>query len=241
MRGFERKGVRQYNRSEAPRMRWTEELHRQFVEAVECLGGQDEATPKRILQLMGVKGISISHIKSHLQMYRSSSNSSTHQSSLQKSTSTSNSKRVFLNRKDHCMYASPDGNTPASDKNIYAMLRGCSRSSPYQIPPSLQEVFRSWEQSRGRVPWNSNLLTTEKAVRPSHTTSNKKSEKQTGCDLTLSIGVWEDASSDADGSSTISEELPAPAVGARCVATVKEEESMPALNLDLTISSSWLA
>lgn len=223
-------------------MRWTEELHRQFVEAVECLGGQDEATPKRILQLMGVKGVSISHIKSHLQMYRSSSNSSTHQSSLHKSTSTSDSKRVFLNREDHCIYASPDGNTPASDRNIYAMFRGCSHSSPYQIP-SLQEVFRSWEQSRGRVPWDSNVLTIEQAVRPrSHTTCNMmKPEKQTGCDLTLSIGLWEDASSDADGSSTISEELPAPAAGARCVATVKEEESKPALNLDLTISSSWLA
>jgi len=245
MRGFERKGVRQYNRSEVPRMRWTEELHRQFVEAVECLGGQDEATPKRILQLMGVKGVSISHIKSHLQMYRSSSNSSSaHQSSLQKSTSSSNSKRVFLNREDHCAYASPDGNTAASDKNIYAaLLRGCSQSSPYQIIPSLQEVFRSWEQSRGRVPWNSNVLTIEKAaVKPSHTTSNKRpDEKQPGCDLTLSIGLWEDASSDADGSSTISEELPAPAAGARGVATVKEEDSKPALNLDLTISSSWLA
>ncbi|RLM60688.1 hypothetical protein C2845_PM14G07400 [Panicum miliaceum] len=41
MGGFERKGVRQYNGSEVPRMRWTEELHRQFVEAVECLGSQD--------------------------------------------------------------------------------------------------------------------------------------------------------------------------------------------------------
>lgn len=252
MRGFERKGVRQYNRSEVPRMRWTEELHRQFVEAVECLGGQDEATPKRILQLMGVKGVSISHIKSHLQMYRSSSSSSSsthHQSSLQKLTSTaaSNSKLVFLSREDHCAYyASQDGNTPASsDKNIYTtMLRGCSHSSPHQIP-SLEEVFRScWEQRRGRVPWNSNVLTTEKAIRPSHT---KKPEKQhTGCDLTLSIGLWEDASSDdADGSSSISEEqLPArPAAGgARRVAAVKEEESKPAaLNLDLTISSSWLA
>ncbi|WVZ79001.1 hypothetical protein U9M48_026632 [Paspalum notatum var. saurae] len=254
MRGFERKGVRQYNRSEVPRMRWTEELHRQFVEAVECLGGQDEATPKRILQLMGVKGVSISHIKSHLQMYRSSS--STHQSSLQKLTSTtaSNSKRVFLNREDHCFYASQDGNIPASDKNIYTtMIRGCSHSSPYQIP-SLEEVFRNWEQSRGRVPWSSNVqTTTARAIRPSHTTSSKKHEEQTGCDLTLSIGLWEDASSDADGgSSTISEELTAPrrdeavglsspVAGAHCVTTVKKEDSMPALNLELTISSSWLA
>lgn len=253
MRGFERKGVRQYNRSEVPRMRWTEELHRQFVEAVECLGGQDEATPKRILQLMGAKGVSISHIKSHLQMYRasiSSSSSTHHQPSLQKSTSTaaSNSKRVFFTRED-C--ASQEGNAPASDKNIYTTtLRGCGQySSPYQIP-SLQQVFRCWEQKRGRVPWNSDVLTTEKGaiIRPSHTRKHE-TQQHTGCDLTLSIGLWEDASSsdDADGSSSISEELlPSPAAGgARRVAAVvkeEEEESKPAaLNLDLTISSSWLA
>jgi hypothetical protein len=41
MRGFERRAVRQYNRSDEPRMRWTEELHRQFIEAVDCLGGPD--------------------------------------------------------------------------------------------------------------------------------------------------------------------------------------------------------
>jgi hypothetical protein len=78
------------------------------------------------------------------------------------------------------------------------------------------------------------------AVRPrSHHTITCNKQKPEGCDLTLSIGLWEDAiSSDADGSSTISEELfPAPAAGA----AVKEEESKPALNLDLTISSSWLA
>uniref|UniRef100_A0A0E0CG87 Myb-like domain-containing protein n=1 Tax=Oryza meridionalis TaxID=40149 RepID=A0A0E0CG87_9ORYZ len=68
--------VRRYNRSEAPRMRWPEELHRRFVDAVRRLGGSHEATPKRIMQLMDAKGLTLSHVKSHLQMYRNSNNSS---------------------------------------------------------------------------------------------------------------------------------------------------------------------
>ncbi|CAL5069416.1 unnamed protein product [Urochloa decumbens] len=63
-------GVRQYVRSKEPRMRWTAELHRSFVRAIECLGGQHKATPKLILRFMGAKGLTISHVKSHLQMYR---------------------------------------------------------------------------------------------------------------------------------------------------------------------------
>uniref|UniRef100_A0A1D1YHN5 Putative Myb family transcription factor At1g14600 n=1 Tax=Anthurium amnicola TaxID=1678845 RepID=A0A1D1YHN5_9ARAE len=63
--------VRQYIRSKNPRLRWTPDLHLCFVHAVERLGGQDRATPKLILQLMNVKGLSIAHVKSHLQMYRS--------------------------------------------------------------------------------------------------------------------------------------------------------------------------
>ncbi|KAM0889967.1 hypothetical protein ACQ4PT_027365 [Festuca glaucescens] len=238
MREFERRGVRQYNRSDKPRMRWTEELHRQFIEAVDCLGGPDEATPKRILQMMGLKGVSISHIKSHLQMYRSSSSSS---------NNNNPPNGPVDRREDHCA----NGNStaavvPDQINACYVVPRHGAHhsSSPYQIPPSIEEVLGTWEESKGRLPCNSSntmLITAHKAiVWPSQSSNTLQIKNWTaaGCDLTLSIGSqWEEevvaTSSNGDDSTMTTEEAAAPA------------RDRSGLNLDLNLnlavsSSSWL-
>ncbi|CAI9760218.1 unnamed protein product [Fraxinus pennsylvanica] len=53
-----------------PRLRWTADLHERFVDAVTQLGGASKATPKAIMRTMAVKGLTLFHLKSHLQKYR---------------------------------------------------------------------------------------------------------------------------------------------------------------------------
>lgn len=53
-----------------PRLKWTPELHHRFIDAVKQLGGPEKATPKSLMRIMGIHGLTLYHLKSHLQKYR---------------------------------------------------------------------------------------------------------------------------------------------------------------------------
>ncbi|CAA0807563.1 Homeodomain-like superfamily protein [Striga hermonthica] len=64
------RSVQQHQSGRKQRRCWSPDLHRQFINALQQLGGAQAATPKQIRELMQVDGLTNDEVKSHLQKYR---------------------------------------------------------------------------------------------------------------------------------------------------------------------------
>ncbi|GLJ39382.1 hypothetical protein SUGI_0804230 [Cryptomeria japonica] len=153
MRSLEGKTlVRQYVRSAIPGFRWTHELHQSFLRAIECLGGEHEATPKLIVGLMGVNGLTVSQVKSHLQMHR---NNKKHEKSQEVKSRNSHLQR-FEDRRERfrLKYSNSPFSSLSKKSHKYISLYSHKRLRASEAPSSLadekdpQRVLTSSEQNR---------------------------------------------------------------------------------------------
>ncbi|XP_077210682.1 myb family transcription factor MPH1-like [Tasmannia lanceolata] len=222
--------MRQYNRSQIPRLHWTSDLHRRFIEAIDCLGGEHKATPKHILRLMGAKGLSLSHVKSHLQMYRN--------------MKTGMSTDAFLSanglREGKSIHSKDCGILNSGKHHqIFNSTFLCSLQSP------LEEELRTWESKKSGPGYIQNREEGRERNENKSTTMNTHGETSGESELSLSFTIWDvkKGVNDGESSSTIefdaSEDIPPHRNGNNkdnmaCKNPVDEDH----INLDLTISTT---
>ncbi|XP_063946480.1 myb family transcription factor PHL11-like [Daucus carota subsp. sativus] len=89
-------------RDPKPRLRWTSDLHDRFVHVVTKLGGPDKATPKSMLRLICFKGLTLYHLKSHLQKYRLGQQASRKQDTVEQNIENSGDSHGRYNMHSMC-------------------------------------------------------------------------------------------------------------------------------------------